>query len=312
MTRSAAIEIHDLTRSFGATVAVAGMSLQVESGRIFGLVGPDGAGKTTTLRMLCGALVPDSGTIRVAGDDVVSAPDLARRKIGYVAQKFSLYGDLTVAENLRFFADVYGLPAADRAPLMKRLLDFSRLGPFQHRRADALSGGMRQKLALACALIHQPEILILDEPTTGVDPVARREFWDLLGNAVAREGLTVILATPSMDEADRCHQVGFMRGGRLLAVGTPRELQRSIPGVVLEVRADPIRAAERALRGLAGVYDLQLMGDRLHLFADPPPAEAVVIEQLSGSGATLQSMRPVIPTMEDVFRYMTTRPVADS
>jgi ABC-2 type transport system ATP-binding protein len=302
---SDAIAIAGLKKSFGATAAVDGLELRVAPGRIFGLVGPDGAGKTTTLRMLCGALSPDAGSISVAGVDVRQRPDEARRRIGYVAQRFSLYGDLTVGENIRFFADIYGVPYAARADLTAQLLAFSRLEPFQARRADALSGGMKQKLALACALIHRPEVLILDEPTTGVDPVARREFWDLLSVTVTRDGLTVIIATPAMDEADRCHTVGFMRAGRLLASGTPRELQRSIPGAVLELRAEPLRGAEAAVRSLAGIRDVQVVGDRLHLFADPAPSESALRERLAGAGARLVSVRPIIPTMEDVYLQMT-------
>ncbi len=251
MQDTLAIETIDLTRSFGAVRAVDGLDLRVPASRIYGLVGPDGAGKTTTLRILCGALLPDSGQARVAGVDVVRNPEEVRRHLGYMPQRFSLYGDLTVRENIRFFADIYRVPRAEQAALTARLLEFSRLGPFQDRRADALSGGMKQKLALACTLIHRPRVLLLDEPTTGVDPVARREFWDILRDAVNQDGMTVLVSTPYMDEADRCHIVGFMRGGKILASDTPRNLQRLIPGVVLEVQATPRRPAERALRGMA-------------------------------------------------------------
>src|SRR5687768_4693162 len=214
-----AITTTNLTRSFGAVPAVAGLTISVPAGRIYGLVGPDGAGKTTTLRLLCGALVPDGGQATVMGIDVARDPEGVRRRIGYMPQRFSLYGDLSVRENMRFFADVYGVPRAEQGALMERLLAFSRLGPFQQRRADVLSGGMKQKLALACALIHRPTVLMLDEPTTGVDPVSRREFWDILRDAVDRDGMTVLVSTPYMDEADRCHAVGFMRAGRLMASG---------------------------------------------------------------------------------------------
>jgi ABC-2 type transport system ATP-binding protein len=284
--------------------------MQVPPGKIYGLVGPDGAGKTTTLRVLCGALLADSGEARVAGIDVRKHPDDARRRLGYVAQRFSLYGDLTVAENLRFFADVFGLPADERVRMASELLSFSRLGPFQNRRADALSGGMKQKLALACALIHRPEVLILDEPTTGVDPIARREFWDLLAETVARDGLTVLVATSAMDEADRCHIVGFMRDGKLRANGSPRELQRLVPGVVLELRADPMRTAEATLRGLPDIRDVQVVGDRLHAFTDPAPTETQLRSVLATAGVTLISLREVAPTMEDVYLYLTRKAAA--
>src|SRR5258706_7468317 len=276
MQDTLAIETIDLTRSFGAVRAVDGLDLRVPASRIYGLVGPDGAGKTTTLRILCGALLPDSGQARVAGVDVVRNPEEVRRHLGYMPQRFSLYGDLTVRENIRFFADIYRVPRAEQAALTARLLEFSRLGPFQDRRADALSGGMKQKLALACTLIHRPRVLLLDEPTTGVDPVVRREFWDILRDAVNQDGMTVLVSTAYMDEADRCHIVGFMRGGKILASDTPRNLQRLIPGVVLEVQATPRRPAERALRGMAGARALQIFGGPLHPAgaAAPRPAHA--------------------------------------
>jgi ABC-2 type transport system ATP-binding protein len=299
-----AIETTNLCRSFGMVRAVDGLDLQAPAGRIYGLVGPDGAGKTTTLRILCGALRPDGGQALVGGVDVVKDPEEVRRHLGYMPQRFSLYGDLTVAENIRFFADVYRVPRAEQAALTARLLDFSRLGPFQNRRADALSGGMKQKLALACTLIHTPRVLLLDEPTTGVDPVARREFWDILRDAVNHSGVTVLVSTPYMDEADRCHVVGFMRAGRLLASDTPRNLQGLIPGVVLEVQATPRHAAEIAMRTLPGVHDVQVFGDRLHAVADAVPAEAELRQRLTDGGATLQAVRTIPPTMEDVFMHL--------
>lgn len=302
--QSIAIQTHNLRRSFGATVAVDGLSIDVAAGSIYGLIGPDGAGKTTTLRMLCGVLLPDGGTAHVGGSDVARDPDSVRQRIGYMPQRFSLYGDLTVRENLQFFADVYGVARAAQPALMERLLAFSRLGPFQQRRADALSGGMKQKLALACTLIHQPEILLLDEPTTGVDPVARREFWDILRAAVQQDGVTVLVSTPYMDEADRCHEVGFMRAGKLLASGTPRALQQLLPGVVIELQAEPRHAAERALRQILGFQDAQVFGDRLHLVVDTLPEQASIRKLLEADGATLQSYRQIAPTMENVFMYL--------
>jgi ABC-2 type transport system ATP-binding protein len=299
-----AIHTTDLARSFGATRAVDGLDLQVPRGAIYGLVGPDGAGKTTTIRMLCGAIAADRGIALVNGMDVARAPDQARRTIGYVTQRFGLYGDLTVGENMRFFADMYGVPRAKQVPLMERLLAFSRLASFQNRRAEALSGGMKQKLALACALIHGPALLLLDEPTTGVDPVSRREFWDILREAVVQQGMTVLLATPYMDEADRCHYVGFMRAGRLLASGAPRELQRLVAGVVLEVLATPRITAERALRTLPGVRDVQVFGDRLHVTANQMLPETALRGALGDAAVTLHWSRRVTPTMEDVFMHL--------
>jgi ABC-2 type transport system ATP-binding protein len=304
MQGTLAIETTGLTRSFGAVRAVDGLELRVPASRIYGLVGPDGAGKTTTLRILCGALLPDGGQARVAGVDVVKNPEEVRRHLGYMPQRFSLYGDLTVGENIRFFADIYRVPRADQAALTARLLEFSRLGPFQNRRADALSGGMKQKLALACTLIHRPRVLLLDEPTTGVDPVARREFWDILRDAVNQDGMTVLVSTPYMDEADRCHIVGFMRGGKILASDTPRNLQKLIPGVVLEVQAAPRHPAEQALRGMPGVRDVQIFGDRLHAVAAAAPDEAELRAQLAAAGADLRTVRVIPPTMEDVFMHL--------
>jgi ABC-2 type transport system ATP-binding protein len=304
MTDILAIETDDLARSFGPIRAVDGVSLRVPRGVIYGLVGPDGAGKTTVMRLLTGAISPEHGTARVAGLDVAREPEAVRRRIGYVAQRFGLYGDLTVRENMRFFADVYGVSRTEQPALMERLLAFSRLTPFQGRRAEALSGGMKQKLALACALIHSPQVLFLDEPTTGVDPVSRREFWDILREAVLRQGATVLVSTPYMDEADRCHLVGFMRGGRLLASGAPRDLQRLVDGVVLEIQAAPRASAERALRHAPGVRDVQVFGDRLHLVVDGALQDGTLRALLGEVGATLHSARRVAPTMEDVFMYL--------
>ena len=300
---SDAIVTTDLTRTFGDIHAVDGLNMVVPTGRIYGLVGPDGAGKTTTLRMLCGAILPSAGQATVCGLDVARDPEGVRRRIGYMPQRFSLYGDLSVRENMVFFADVYGVPRAEQGPLLERLLAFSRLGPFRDRRAEALSGGMKQKLALACALIHKPDLLMLDEPTTGVDPISRREFWDILRDAVERDGMTVLVSTPYMDEADRCHQVGFMRAGKIMASGTPRELQRLVPGVVLEVLARPLHAAQSALGQVAGVRDVQVFGDRLHVLSDAPIAADTLRAQLPG-GVALASVRPVPPTMEDVFMHL--------
>ncbi|HMP43119.1 MAG TPA: ABC transporter ATP-binding protein [Roseiflexaceae bacterium] len=304
MDTSMAIEINNLQRTFGTIRAVDGLTLNAPSGRIYGLIGPDGAGKTTTIRLLCGALHADGGSARVAGYDVAREPEEVRRRIGYVAQRFSLYGDLTVRENMLFFADAYRVPAAERPDLLARLLHFSRLSDFQHRRAEALSGGMKQKLALACALIHRPQVLLLDEPTTGVDPVSRREFWQILRQAVIHDGMTVFVSTPYMDEAERCHFVGLIRNGRLLAHGTPRELQHMMPERVFEVRVSPRTSAEHALRKLAGIHDIQVFGDRLHLIADIQLDPASISSCISAAGAELHTLRRVVPSMEDVYMQL--------
>jgi ABC-2 type transport system ATP-binding protein len=300
--------IEDLRRSFGAVRAVDGLNLAVGRGQIYGMVGPDGAGKTTTLRILCGALLPDGGTARVAGLDVRRQPEQVRRHLGYMPQRFSLYGDLTVAENLRFFADIFRVPARTQHALIDRLLAFSRLERFRDRRAERLSGGMKQKLALACALIHTPEVLVLDEPTTGVDPVSRREFWEIVRDAVA-EGRTVLVSTPYMDEAERCHQVGFISGGRLLASGTPRELQQLVPGITLELHANPPRDAAALLKRQPAVRDVQVLGDLLHVALHQPLPVEQIRALLDTGGITLQRARPVSPTMEEVLMYLS-RPAA--
>jgi ABC-2 type transport system ATP-binding protein len=299
-----AICLNNVTRRFGTTQAVENLDLQVADGQIYGLIGPDGAGKTTTLRMICGALRPDHGQILVYGTDVAQAPEQTQRRIGYMPQKFSLYGDLTVAENLRFFADIYGVPRHEQPTLIERLLGFSRMTPFSQRRADRLSGGMKQKLALATVLIHRPALLLLDEPTTGVDPVSRREFWDILRNAVRNDGITVLVSTPYMDEADRCHQIGFMRAGRLLTSGTPQQLQAMLPGEVLELSVSDQRQSIALLQGMPGVSDVQMFGDRLHIITTQSISSAQIQALLTPSSVTLHSLRPVAPAMEDVFMYV--------
>jgi ABC-2 type transport system ATP-binding protein len=216
-------EAHDLAKRFGARDAVAGISLGVRGGEIYGLIGPDGAGKTTTLRMLAGLLEPTSGEVRLVGRDPFGKDMLVRESLGYVPQQYTLYGDLTVAENLAFFREMFCLDGDAYKRRKERLLAITRLAPFVSRRADALSGGMYKKLALACALLHEPKILLLDEPTNGVDPVSRREFWDLLSDFVA-EGMAIIMATPTMDEAVRCHRCGLLFEGRLIAEGEPSEM----------------------------------------------------------------------------------------
>ncbi len=311
-----AITTDNLTHSFGANTAVDGLTLQVRQPEIFGLVGPDGAGKTTALRMLAGILAPTSGQAHVLGYDIVHQVEEVHERIGYMSQRFSLYADLSVEENLAFFAEVYGVPRHEQAQRMANLLHFARLTSFRQRRAEHLSGGMKQKLALACTLIHQPQLLLLDEPTTGVDPVARREFWSILYRLLT-QGQTIVVSTPYMDEAERCNRVGFLAGGRLLTVGTPQELKAAYPHQLLELRAEavdsaistkPGEATAAAVRLVRGVLGVEVFGETLHLIVDEAQqALEPVRAAVEGAGLTVLQLRPIAPTMEDVFMALMRR-----
>src|SRR5512137_3071791 len=242
---TAALELDRVTKRFGATEAVAGVSYAVNRGEMFGLIGPDGAGKTTTIRLLCGLLKAGSGSIRVLGSDPVRQHRAITTKVGYFSQRFSLYGDLTIDENIAFFAEIHGV--SNYRDRRNRLLEMMQLTPFRTRLADRLSGGMKQKLALACTLVHEPDIILLDEPTTGVDPVSRREFWRLLSEFLS-QGITILMATPYLDEAERCSRVALLDGGRLLALDTPDRLRLELPRVIVEVIADPQEMAAQVVR----------------------------------------------------------------
>ncbi len=303
----AALITQSLSRHFRHVMAVREVTLRVARGEMFGLIGPDGAGKTTLLRLLTGLLRPTSGTARVLGYDVVHEAEALKPRVGYMPQQFSLYADLTVAENVRFFADLYGVPPAEREARLPRLLGFSRLERFQQRRAGQLSGGMQKKLALACALIHQPDLLFLDEPTTGVDPVSRREFWDLLGELNV-QGMTLVVCTPYMDEAERCTRVGLMAGGRLIACDTPAALRATIPGEMLELRPEPLLPAQALLQRAPGVQDVQVFGDLLHVFVDDAGRRAPELAALlQSSGIALRWGRTARPRMEEAFMYLVRR-----
>ncbi len=307
-----AVETVGLTKSFGAVEAVRGLDLRVKRGEIYGLVGPDGAGKTTTLRMLCGVLTPDGGQVRVLGHDAVAEVEKVREKLGYMPQRFSLYGDLTVMENLLFFAELFRVPRAEWGERSRRLLSFARLEPFVDRLAEFLSGGMKQKLALACTLIHNPELLLLDEPTTGVDPVSRREFWRILYSLLG-QGVTILVSTPYMDEAERCNSVGFMAEGRLVVSGTPSELKAMMGKELLELRAEPRRAARAALQSVPLLEDVRVFGETLHLVAaDVAAAEQAAREALDRAGIELLSLRRIAPSMEDAFMSLSSKPSAIS
>ncbi|MCC6363882.1 MAG: ABC transporter ATP-binding protein [Bryobacterales bacterium] len=289
------IEVENLTRTFGALTAVNNLNLTVAQGEVFGLVGPDGAGKTTTLRMLCGLMNITSGSARIAGFDVSSDAQQVKDRIGYMAQKFGLYGDLTVEENLYFYADLFAVSGSERDELMGQQLRMTRMEPFRSRPAAKLSGGMKQKLALMCTLLHRPQILFLDEPTNGVDPVSRRDFWVILYDLV-KEGLTVFVTTAYLDEAERCHRVGLMDKGRLILADTPSALKKSLPEACYELVTEDARTARETLRGLDAVDEVVLAGSRLHVFLKPGAGSDSIVRALPDA-----EVRTVLPSLEDVF-----------
>lgn len=296
-----AVEARGLRKRFDTVEALAGVDLGIKEGEIFGIVGPDGAGKTTTIRLLCGLLDADDGEARVAGVDVRADPEAVKRKIGYMPQRFSLYGDLTVGENITFFANLFHVPAADRIAREAALLQAARMTPFRDRLAMNLSGGMKQKLSLACTLIHRPRVLFLDEPTTGVDPVSRRDFWKILTGLLG-EGVTLVICTPSMDEAERCHRLAFFDRGRVLCCDTPKALRTLVKGDLFEVTVAGQRQAAKILSGVPSVTNVQVFGDRLHvLTSDAAAGEAVIRSRLEAAGMPLLGMRRIVPGLEDVF-----------
>ncbi len=296
-----AIEVDGLTKSFGTIEAVKGLSLRIGAGEIYGLVGPDGAGKTTTMRLLTGSMDPTSGDAFVGGHHTVREAERIKEEIGYMAQRFGLYPDLTVAENIHFYADIYGVPRRGREERIEELLSFSNMTPFKKRLAGNLSGGMKQKLGLVCALIHTPKVLFLDEPTNGVDPVSRRDFWRIL-NELQKDGVTILVSTAYLDEAERCTRVGFLHQGHLIAEGTPDELKGLLQGVILEVTAEQPRAAAASLRKAGVSPSVGLFGDRIHVVAqDPRQATAAIEAALAGDGLVLRGIRQKPPSLEDVF-----------
>ncbi len=304
------ILVSHLSKSFGTTHAVDDISLQVEAGEIYGLIGPDGAGKTTSMRLLCGALKPEGqknmpeAVIQIDGVDMLKQTDQARAQLGYLPQRFSMYEDLTVLENLRFFAEVRGLSEASWRPRCMQILEFVGLAGFINRRAGQLSGGMRQKLGLAVALVHSPKVLLLDEPTTGVDPVTRQDFWQLIIRLVAEEGVAVLVSTPYMDEAGRCARVGFMRLGKILLEGKPDELRAMLNGRIIEVHGEPLTQLRDLARKDVLVEDAQMFGDRLHLRVKPGSAQQVIKHlhaMIPAQGGKLGLMKSITPQLEDVF-----------
>lgn len=313
----------NLYKSFGDVHAVRGVSLKIKPGEIYGLVGSDGAGKTTTMRLLVGALLPNKGEINICGYDVLKQTELARSQIGYLSQRFSMYEDLSVLENIRFFAEVRGLTQTEWLPRSMEILEFVGLADFKDRRAGLLSGGMKQKLGLASALVTRPRLLLLDEPTTGVDPVTRQDFWQLViklvssphfdsppifeengGMPEGQGGVSVLISTPYMDEASRCHRVGFMKNGKIIAKDTPSNLRARLNGRVLELRGNPINTLRHIAHQDEDVEDVAAFGDKLHLRVKENSVKNVMArlpKQIQKQNANLIELRSVPPALEDVF-----------
>jgi len=298
------IQTTNLTKTFGSLTAVNRLSLEVKTGEIFGFVGPDASGKTTTLRMLCGILPPDGGEATVAGCDIRKEAERLKEKVGYLPQRFGLYGDLTVLENIHFYADLYRVPRKGRKDRIGRLLQFANLEPFGKRKAQDLSGGMKQKLGLICALIHTPEILLLDEPTTGVDPLSRRDFWVILYDLL-KEGVTILFSTSYMDEAERCSRIGLIHKGELLVADTPSAVKAGIGGTILELRLENHQKGMKILEGRGAFRSLVLSGDKIHILVDEPEeGERAIRDVLKAEGMEIVDLNVVRPSLEDAFVSM--------
>ena len=294
-----AIQFDNVVKNYGAVEALRGVTFSVDRGEMFGLIGPDGAGKTTAIRAICGLLHVDGGSIRVLGKDPVRQHRDVTATVGYLSQRFSLYGDLSIDENIAFFAEIHGV--SDFHSRRDRLLDMTQLTKFRGRLADQLSGGMKQKLALACTLVHEPQVIVLDEPTTGVDPVSRREFWKLLSQFLA-QGITILMSTPYLDEAERCSRIALLHEGQVLALDQPGRLRTSLSGTFFEVVVASPREALDRISHQPGIASAQVFGDRLHIWIDQgDAASARQVVERAAAGTDASSIRPIVPSLEDVF-----------
>jgi ABC-2 type transport system ATP-binding protein len=300
MNESVAIRTQNLTKAFGSNVAVNGLNLEVKKGELFGLVGPDGAGKTTIMRLLTAIMKPTSGEAWVESHSILSEGEDIKEKIGYMSQRFGLYEDLTVIENIHFYADLYGVPVRERPERIKRLLSFSNLNPFTQRLAGNLSGGMKQKLGLACALVHTPEILFLDEPTCGVDPVSRRDFWRILYDLL-KEQITIFVSTAYLDEAERCSRIALIHRGNILMIDEPVRIRKSLDMPMIEIASPNARAAKGIVVAIHGVISVNMYGDRLHIGMTTREVGTKVLEALQTHGVEIEGEREIVPSLEDVF-----------
>ena len=297
------IKTSNLTKSFNGNIAVNNLTIEIAKGELYGLVGPDGAGKTTTMRLLTAIMDPTSGDAQVAGHSILAEGERIKEKIGYMSQRFGLYEDLTVMENIIFYADIYEVPGKERPARIERLLGFSNLTPFKDRLAGKLSGGMKQKLGLACALIHTPEVLFLDEPTNGVDPVSRRDFWKIL-YGLLKVGVTIMVSTAYLDEAERCTRIGLMHKGKILIEDVPKNVRSSLQQPMIEVWSDHARSSVGLIKNLGGVTSVSLYGDRLHITAEKKVPVVEIIASLKRSGIDVKDYRDILPSLEDVFISM--------
>jgi ABC-2 type transport system ATP-binding protein len=296
-----AITFQNVVKKYGSVEALRGVSFDANAGEMFGLIGPDGAGKTTAIRAICGLLHIDGGSIRVLGSDPVAQHRDVTGSVGYLSQRFSLYGDLSIDENVAFFAEIHGV--RNYQSRRDRLLEMTQLTQFRDRLADQLSGGMKQKLALACTLVHEPKVIVLDEPTTGVDPVSRREFWKLLSQFLA-QGITILMSTPYLDEAERCSRIALLHEGKVLALDQPGRLRTSLSGTLFEVIVPAAREALDKLIGRPGIASVQVFGDRLHVWIDRDDrdqARSELASAVQAAGVTATTVRPIVPSLEDVF-----------
>ncbi|MBS3920256.1 MAG: ABC transporter ATP-binding protein [Deltaproteobacteria bacterium] len=298
-----AIRVESLTKRFETLTALDQLSLEVKRGELFGLVGPDGAGKTTTMRLLCGIMDPTSGEAWVTGHSILKEPERIKEKIGYMSQRFGLYGDLTVLENILFYADLFDVPKSELPERIEKLLGFSNLTPFKDRLAQNLSGGMKQKLGLACALIHTPEILFLDEPTFGVDPISRGEFWQIL-YGLLKEGVTIFVSTAYMDEAERCHRIGLLNRGKLIACDEPDQLKLTTKEAFFEIKSKDRKRTKQIIDTMPSVKGSGLFGDSIHIRLETFEKLDQILQSLKGIGIEAEA-REIAPSLEDIFISMT-------